>query len=398
MRRIALLVILSLVCAAAFAQVPSPEEFLGYRIGDRFTPHYRILEYFDELAKKSNLITVRRIGATYEDRPLVLATITSAKNHAALNEIRGSVTGLARGEGDVANITKTTPAVVWLAFGVHGNESSSAESSMMVAYDLVTQNARLLDDVVVIIDPLENPDGRERYIQWFHRTRGVKPNVNPDAYEHQEPWPGGRYNHYLIDMNRDWAWQSQRETQARAAAYREWMPQVFVDFHEMFYTSSYFFPPDAKPINANLPKQVEDWLDVFGRANAAAFSKQGWPFFVAEHFDLFYPGYGDSWPSLHGAIGMTYEMAGHGRAGSAIEREDGTLLTLADRATRHYTTGITTVRTAAQHRAELLRYTYDAERNAAGPTPMYSRVPATGAAVTQASTFIASGSDQVVRS
>ncbi len=363
MRCFALFVILSLVCTAAFAQVPSPEEFLGYRIGDRFTPHYRILEYFDELAKKSNLITVRKIGTTYEDRPLVLATLTSAKNHAALTEIQGSVAGLARGEGDVASIVKSTPAVVWLAFGVHGNESSSAEASMMVAYDLLTTNAKLLDDVVVIIDPLENPDGRERYIQWFHRTRGVKPNVNPDAYEHQEPWPGGRYNHYLIDMNRDWAWQSQRETQARAAAYREWMPQVFVDFHEMFYTSSYFFPPDAKPINANLPRQVEDWLDVFGRANASEFSKKGWTFFVAEHFDLFYPGYGDSWPSLHGAIGMTYEMAGHGRAGSAIEREDGTLLTLADRATRHYTTGVTTVRTAAQHRAELLRYTYDAARN-----------------------------------
>jgi hypothetical protein len=362
-RRAFLCVALAVVfAAAAVAQVPSPEQFLGYRIGDRFTPHHRILEYFDALAKSSNLIAMRQIGTTYEDRPLVLATITSAKNLAALDAIRGDVTALARGEGDVSATAKNRPAVVWLAFGVHGNESSSAESAMMVAYNLLTENVRLLDDVVVIIDPLENPDGRERYIQWFQRTRGMRPNVNPDAFEHQEPWPGGRYNHYLIDMNRDWAWQSQRETQARVAAYREWMPQVFVDFHEMSWTSSYFFPPDAKPINANLPRQVEDWLDVFGHANAAEFSRQGWPFFVAERFDLFYPGYGDSWPSLHGAIGMTYEMAGHGRAGTAIEREDGTVLTLADRAQRHFTTGITTVRTAAQHRAELLRYTYDAAR------------------------------------
>ena len=363
-RRFALIAVLSLLCTAAVAQqaVPSPEEFLGYRIGDRFTPHHRILDYFGELTRRSNLITMRQIGTTYEDRPLVLATLTSARNHAALDAIRADVTALARGEGDVAAIAANRPAVVWLAFGVHGNESSSAEAAMMVAHDLLTANARLLDDLVVIIDPLENPDGRERYIQWFHRTRGVKPNVNPDAFEHQEPWPGGRFNHYLIDMNRDWAWQSQRETQARVAAYREWMPQVFVDFHEMSWTSSYFFPPDAKPINANLPPKVEEWLDVFGRANAAEFSRRGWPFFVAERFDLFYPGYGDSWPSLHGAIGMTYEMAGHGRAGSAIEREDGTLLTLAERALKHYTTGIITVRTAAQHRAELLRYTYDAAR------------------------------------
>jgi hypothetical protein len=354
--------LITLFAVSALAQVPSPEEFLGYRIGDRFTPHHRILDYFNELTKRSNLITMRQIGTTYEDRPLVLATITSAKNQAALDAIRADVTSLARGEGDVSTIAKDRPAIVWLAFGVHGNESSSAEAGMMVAHDLLTADARVLDDVVVVIDPLENPDGRERYIQWFHRTRGTRASANPDAFEHQEPWPGGRYNHYLIDMNRDWAWQSQKETQARVAAYREWMPQVLVDFHEMSWTSSYFFPPDAKPINANLPPKVEDWLDVFGRANAEEFSRRGWPFFVAERFDLFYPGYGDSWPSLHGAVGMTYEMAGGGRGGSTIEREDGSTLTLADRALKHYTTGIITVRTAAQHRAELLRYTYDAAR------------------------------------
>ena len=365
-RRALFCVALLLATTAAFAQqtIPSPAEFLGYTIGDRFTPHHRILAYFDELAKRSSLITMRTIGTTYEDRPLVLATLTSAKNHANLDAIRANVNTLARGEGDPAALTRSTPAVVWLAFGVHGNESSSAESSMMVAHALLSNPdlTRLLDDLVVIIDPLENPDGRERYLQWFHRTRGVRANSNPRAFEHQEPWPGGRFNHYLIDMNRDWAWQSQKETQARVAAYQEWRPQVVVDFHEMSYNSTYFFPPDAKPINANLPKAVEDWLDVFGRANAAEFSRRGWPFFVAERFDLFYPGYGDSWPSLQGSIGMTYEMAGGGRAGSTVEREDGTVLTLADRALRHYTTGIATVRTAAQHRAELLRYTYDAAR------------------------------------
>jgi hypothetical protein len=368
MPRFVLIAVLSLlVCSAASAQmsaaaVPTPEEFLGYRIGERFTPHHRILAYFDELTKRSSLITMRRIGSTYEERPLMLATLTSSKNHAALNDIRARVTALAQGDGDAGVLTRSTPVVVWLAFGVHGNESSSAEAGMLVAHSLLTENARLLDDVVIVLDPLQNPDGRERYVQWFHRTRGVRANDNREAFEHQEPWPGGRFNHYLIDMNRDWAWQSQRETQARTAAYREWMPQVFVDFHEMSWMSSYFFPPDAKPINANLPRQVEDWLDVFGRANAAEFSKRGWPFFVGEHFDLFYPGYGDSWPSLHGAIGMTYEVAGGGRAGSAIQREDGTVLTLGDRAMRHFTTGIATVRTAAQHRPELLRYTYDAAR------------------------------------
>jgi hypothetical protein len=357
---------LSLLCSSvALAQtVPTPEEFLGYKMGERFTPHHRILAYFDELAKRSKLVSVQQIGETYENRPLVLATITSEKNHAALDSIKRNAAMLAHGEGDPSTLVPNMPVIVWLAFGVHGNESSSAESAMFVAAALLRdpELTRLLDNMIVIIDPLENPDGRERYVTWFNRSRGSKPTTSPDAAEHQEPWPGGRYNHYMIDMNRDWAFQSQRESQARVAAYREWNPQVIVDFHEMTYESSYFFPPDAKPINANLPKDLEDWLEIFGRAHAAEFSKRGWTFFVGERYDLFYPGYGDSWPSLRGAVGMTYEQGGGGRAGSTVERSDGTVITLADRALHHYTTAITTVRTAAQHREELLRYTHEAAR------------------------------------
>lgn len=362
-RRAFLTLALVLFATLATAQ-PTPQEFLGYPIGERFTSHDRILDYFHELAKQSKLITIEQIGETYEHRPLVLAAITSAKNRAALDDIRRNVALLANGEGDVDAIAKNTPAIVWLAYGVHGNESSSAEAAMLVASALLhdPEAAKLLDDLIVVIDPLENPDGRERYVSWYRRTAGAKPNTNADAFEHQEPWPGGRFNHYLIDMNRDWTWMSQRETQARVAAYNQWHPQVFVDLHEMFYQSTYFFPPDAKPINANLPKDVEEWLDTFGRANAAEFSKRGWPFFVAEQFDLFYPGYGDSWPALHGAVGMTYEVGGHGRAGVAVERDDKTILRLSDRVQRHYTSSMTTIRTAAQHREQLLRYTHEAAR------------------------------------
>src|SRR5438067_103150 len=249
---------------------------------------------------------------------------------------------------------------------------------MAVASTLVNDpaSAAMLDNLVVVIDPLLNPDGRERYIQWFTRTQGSDPNPNPDAFEHTEPWPGGRFNHYLIDMNRDWAWSSQRETRARIAQYRQWMPQVFVDFHEMFYNSTYFFPPDAKPINVNLPKDVNRWLEVFGRANAEAFTRNHWPFFVGETFDLFYPGYGDSWPSLHGAIGMTYEVAGHSRAGTSVLRDDGNVYTLADRIARHTTSGLTTLRTAAAHREDLLRYTSEAARTQlAAPETTYLLAP-----------------------
>jgi hypothetical protein len=370
MRRLSLCLFVLFFAIASQAQnaVPTPDEFLGYKLGDRFTPHARILDYFRMLATRSNLITLQQFGETYEHRPLMLAVITSPKNRAALDSIRANVAALtdpnATSQTKANEIAHATPAVAWLAFGVHGNESSSAEVSMEVASTLLNDpnSAPLLENLVVIIDPLLNPDGRERYVQWFIRTRGEEPDPNPDAYEHNEPWPGGRFNHYLIDMNRDWAWTSQREVIARVAEYRKWNPQVFVDFHEMGYQSSYFFPPDARPVNANLPKDVDTWLEKFGRADADAFTKKGWTFFTGEEFDLFYPGYGDSWPALHGAIGMTYEVAGSGRGGSAISRDDGTVYTLADRIDRHYTTAMATLRTASENREGLLQYTYEMMR------------------------------------
>src|SRR5437867_2730203 len=365
-------IVIALIAVPAFAQIPTPDEFLGYKLGERFTPHARILDYFNELTKRSNLITVQQFGETCEHRPLVLPVVTSAKNRAALETIRQNVVSLADPAATTparaAEIAHATPAIVWLAFGVHGNESSSSEAAMLVASSLLRDpdSAKILDNVVVLIDPLLNPDGRERYVQWFMRTRGATADPNPMSFEHNEPWPGGRYNHYLIDMNRDWSWTSQQETKARVAEYRRWNPQVFVDFHEMSSNSTYFFPPDAKPLNANLPKDVEKWLEVFGRANAAAFTSKGWPFFVGETFDLFYPGYGDSWPSLHGAIGMTYEMAGGPRGGSSFLRDDQTVLTLGDRIQRHYTTSMSTLRTASAHADELLLYTYNAMRATGG--------------------------------
>lgn len=367
MTRLPFFLALFLIAAGAAAQsIPTPDEYLGYPLGRQFTTYERILDYFQELAAKSPLVDVRTFGQTYEGRPLVLVTITSAQNRQRLEAIRQNVISLSDADPARAQeIARTTPAIVWLAFGVHGNESSSAEAAMRVASTLVREpsSAKLLEDLVVLIDPLQNPDGRERYIRWYRRSHGSEPNPNPDAFEHYEPWPGGRFNHYLIDMNRDWTWMSQRETQARVAEYQRWYPQVVVDFHEMSSQSSYFFPPTAKPINLNFPREMETWFDLFGRANAETFSSRGWPFFVAERFDFFYPGYGDAWPSLHGAIGMTYEMAGGGRAGVTVERDDGTILTLADRIERHFTTAMTTVRTAAANREPLLRYTHAALRS-----------------------------------
>ena len=342
--------------------VPSPADFLGYPLGSRFTHHHRIREYVQRLAEVSPRVVTWTYGESYEGRPLDLLAISTSENVARLEEIRREHLRLADpaelSADEVERLAAETPVVVWLAYGVHGNESSSAEAAMLAAYVFAAGGAEweeLLAKTVVLIDPLVNPDGRERYVATFERDRGRLPDPDPEADEHAEPWPGGRTNHYQIDLNRDWSWATQQETRFRLAAYRQWEPQVYVDYHEMFPSSTYFFPPAAEPINPLLDARTIGWLDVFGRANAAAFDRQGWPYYKAEVFDLYYPGYGDSYPGFRGAVGMTYEVAGHGLAGLVIDRRDGTRLTLADRIAQHFTTSLATVRAAAENRSELLR-------------------------------------------
>lgn len=346
--------------AAVKHAVPSPAEVLGYDLGERFTEHAGIVRYFEVLEAASPRVEVRHYGNSVEGRPLLQVVIAREEHLARLDQILELNRELAdpdTPEGRAREIAAANPAVVYFSYGVHGNESSSGEAALWTAWDLATDAesvAGVLDSVVVIIDPAVNPDGRDRYVNWYRQAKGVKANSSPEAREHFEPWPGGRYNHYLFDLNRDWAWLSQPETRARLATWNSWMPQVHVDFHEMSWLSSYFFFPAAKPVNPIYPEHTLKWGLRIGEGNARTFDEHGWLYFTGESYDLFYPGYGDSWPSLLGAIGMTYEQAGGGRAGLAIDRPDGTTLTLWDRATHHRTAGHATLRTVMAGKSELL--------------------------------------------
>jgi hypothetical protein len=353
-------------------QVPRPDAFLGYPLGSRFTSWDRMLEYIDAVAVASPRVRITEYGRTAEGRPLRLVTLATPENLARLDEIRRDHLRLAEPagvpEGERERLTQKLPAIVWLAYGVHGNESSSAEAALATIYLLAAGQGEIeeiLRNAIVLIDPLVNPDGRERYVSSFRQRVGDTPNPNRAAAEHWEPWPGGRPNHYLIDLNRDWAWVSQQETRQRIALYRSWEPHVYVDFHEMGSESSYFFPPAADPVHPRIDRRVVSWLETFGRGNADAFDRMGWVYFKGENYDLFYPGYGDSYPSLRGAVGMTYEMAGGGRGGLALSLPDGSVLTLADRVARHLTTSLATLRTAARN-ARRLREDFVATRLRAG--------------------------------
>ncbi len=346
--------------AASQEGPPPPEVFLGYELGEHFTDYAGIRDYMRVLAEQSPRVSYHPYGRSVEGRELIQVVVAREDHQARIDEIlrlNEELTRRGTSAARAAEITASNPAVVYFSYGIHGNEASSSEAALWTAYDLITDApavAGVLDSVVVVIDPVVNPDGRERYVQWYRSVVGARPNPDPQAREHREPWPGGRFNHYLFDLNRDWAWMSQPETRARVATWARWNPQVHVDFHEMSPNSTYFFFPAAEPFNPLYPDHVLEWGARFGAANAAAFDANGWPYFTRESYDMFYPGYGDSWPSLQGAIGMTYEQAGGGAAGLAYERTDGDTLTLAQRATQHRTTGQASLRAAAAGKTDLV--------------------------------------------
>lgn len=339
------------------AQVQSPSAFLGYEIGSQFSRHSDVVRYFEHVAQNSDLVTYQEYGRTNERRPLTYAVVTSKANHDNLENIRTSnlaQAGIGSSQG--------TPdkAIVWLSYNVHGNEASSTEASMVTLYELITTKKAWLENTVVIIDPCINPDGRDRYANWFNQVASTPYDPSQVASEHNEPWPGGRPNHYLFDLNRDWAWATQVESRARLKIYNQWLPHVHVDFHEQGINEPYYFAPAAEPFHEIISDWQRDFQTQIGQNHARYFDKEGWLFFTRERFDLLYPSYGDTYPTYMGAIGMTYEQAGHGRAGLGINNDEGFELTLVDRVAHHKTTGLSTVeissKTASKINSEFAKF------------------------------------------
>jgi hypothetical protein len=349
-----------LITHLVFAQLQSPEQFLGYKIGTHYTPHYKIVNYLRSVAAaRPDVVKIENYGETYEGRELVVAFIATPENLKNLETIRQNNLALAGlGANKSAGTSANSPAIVWLSYNVHGNETSSSEAAMLTLYSLVdpdnAQTKEWLKNTVVVIDPCINPDGRDRYVNWFNSVVGKNYNPDPQAREHIEPWPGGRSNHYNFDLNRDWAWQTQKETQQRLAKYNEWLPQIHVDFHEQSINAPYYFAPAAEPFHEVITQWQREFQNIIGRNNAKYFDQNGWLFFTKERFDLFYPSYGDTYPLYNGAIGMTFEQGGGGRAGLGIVTAAGDTLTLADRVNHHYTTGLSTIEMASQNAQRLL--------------------------------------------
>ncbi len=347
--------------------VPTFLDVLGYAPGERITWHADSVRYFEALAKAApDRISVTPYAKSWEGRDLIYVVVTSKDNMARIDEIKSGMQRLANPgqttEAQAQEIIKNQPAVTWLSYGIHGNEISSTEAAMLTAYHLLASRgdarvANIMRDTVVAIDPMQNPDGRDRFIHHFETAEGLVPDSDKISAEHNEPWPGGRTNHYFFDMNRDWFIMTQPETQGRVKILQEWYPVAFVDAHEMGSDSTYYFAPEAIPYNPHLAADQRASLALFGKNNARWFDIFGLDYYTREVFDAFYPGYGASWPSYFGSIAMTYEQAS--ARGLVVRQYDGNDLTFAYTIRNHFVSSLATAETTAANRQKFLTEFYD---------------------------------------
>lgn len=347
--------------------IPTFEDVLGYKPGERITWHANAIRYFEALASAApKRVSIAPYASSWEDRDLIYVVVTSAENMARIDDIKAGMQQLSdprqTSRSQAREIIKNQPAVTWLSYGIHGNEISSTEAAMLTAYHLLASRgdprvADIMRETVVVIDPMQNPDGRDRFIHHYETSEGLLPDPDRISAEHNEPWPGGRTNHYLFDLNRDWFMLTQPETLGKIKILQEWYPVSFVDAHEMGSDSTYYFAPEAVPYNPHLAADQRASLHLFGKNNARWFDEFGLDYFTREVFDAFYPGYGSSWPSYFGSIALLFEQAS--ARGLVVRQYDGNNLTFAYTIRNHFVASLSTAETAAANREKFLTEFYD---------------------------------------
>ena len=351
--------------------IPTLQQVVGHKWGEKVTMHHEVQQYIKALAEASPNVEVVEYGKTWEGRTLYYLIVASQENMARIDDIKAGMKKLANpqtiNDREANQLIASLPSITWLAYGVHGNEISSTDAGLLTAYHLAaavndTLAQSVLQNSIVLIDPMQNPDGRDRFINYFRQTRGRWADENQQSAEHREVWPGGRTNHYLFDMNRDWFALTQPETRGKVALFLDWYPQVVVDLHEMGSNSTYYFAPPADPLNPEIPPAQLQWLKNYGKDIARWFDRMKFDYFTREVFDSFYPGYGEGWPMFHGSIGMTYEQAS--TRGLVVKRSDETVMHYRETVQHHFISSLSTTETSAKNRQDLLKYFYEYRQSA----------------------------------
>ncbi len=338
----------------------APNDHFPFPIGVKAVRYHELESYINIISEQSNRVKLEKHTVTHEGRQLYNLYISTPENIAQLNEHQQQMDKIADPRISITNLNsvlESQPAFAWLGYSIHGDELSGVDAGVQLIYHLAAANdsttLHLLENMIIVIDPSENPDGRERYLAMLQTHESKTPNWDSRSMQHNGVWPWGRANHYLFDLNRDWILLTQPETRGRVATIVKNHPVLVVDAHEMGANATYLFSPPRQPINYNTPWNVTKWYDIFNQDHSSAFDNNRWPYYAGEWNDQWYIGYGSAWPTFSGAVGILYEQARVD--GEIVRQRDNYLLTFHESINHQFTSSLANLYTAANNRVELIK-------------------------------------------
>lgn len=345
--------------------IPKPADIIGHEVGQWHITHDKLVAYMTKLAEVSPRITLEVRGKSYEDRPIILLTITAPENHQNLENIRQQHLQLTEEASNSLSLDNL-PIVVYQGFSIHGNEPSGSNAALAVAYYLAAAEGAeietLLKNTVILFDPSFNPDGLQRFSTWVNSHKSHTLNPDGNDREYREAWPGGRTNHYWFDLNRDWLVAQLPETQARVATFHKWMPNILTDHHEMGTNSTFFFQPgEPSRVHPLTPKMNQQLTAEIGKFHAKALDNIGSLYYSEEDFDDFYYGKGSTFPDINGSIGILFEQ---GSSRGHIQESENGILTFPFTIRNQFTAALSTLEAAKNMRTQILSYQRDFYRDA----------------------------------
>ncbi len=341
--------------------IPTPKQHFGYQIGDWHVPYYQLIDYLKKVDEHSERISMVQYGQTHENKPLYLLTITNSNNHSKIDQIKTEHKKLIDPLKSASVNTKTMPLVTWMGYSVHGNEASGTNAVPLVVYYLAaaegTEIEKLLAETIILIDPRINPDGGERFATWVNANKSNNLVSDVNSRELNEWWPGGRFNHYYFDLNRDWLYTQHPESKGRITKFHEWKPNILTDHHEMGPNSSFFFQPGIPERTHPLtPKKNIELTEKFGKYQAEGLNQIKSLYFTKEGYDDFYYGKGSTFPDVQGAMGILFEQASS--RGHLQETQNG-LLSFPFTIKNQFIATLSTLKASQEMREELLNYQRD---------------------------------------
>lgn len=352
-------------------EIPAPSDYLGFPLGSKPVGHARMAAYLKLLAESSAKAQLYEYGQTYEGHTLYYMLVTSEENMAKISSIKKGHELISdprklKSKGEAEKLLDDLPAVVWAGYCIHGDELSPTDAALAVAYQLVAgtdkSTENLLENLVILIDPLQNPDGRERFLAQLKQFSSNIPSHDVQSMQHTGVWPWGRGNHYFIDLNRDMITAVHPETRGKIAVCLEWHPQVMIDSHEMGALDSYLFTPGRDPFNPYLLENIREWWGIFAADHAKAFDNYGWRYYTRAWSDEWYPGYTSEWGIFLGMVAILYEQAGV--SGLGVKQRTGEILTYSESVHHHLVSSMANLTTAAERRRELLKNYFDHRQRA----------------------------------